>query len=63
VLDSRQGVVEWVKGTLLTDYERRLSPELFSAFLRTYQEELFARLPEAKPFFYPFKRILLWASD
>jgi trans-aconitate 2-methyltransferase len=63
VLPSRDDVVEWVKGTLLTDYEKRLSPELFAQFLEQYREELAVRLPEASPFFYPFKRLLLWARN
>lgn len=62
LLPSRDDVVEWVKGTLLTDYEKRLSPELFAEFLEQYQRELAARLPAASPFFYPFKRLLLWAG-
>lgn len=63
LLESREDVVEWVKGTLLTDYERRLSSEQFASFVRAYEEELRRRLPDERPFFYPFKRILLWASD
>ncbi|RYZ10117.1 MAG: methyltransferase domain-containing protein [Myxococcales bacterium] len=62
LLPSREGVVEWVKGTLLTDYEKRLSAEQFAAFLEAYRLELATRLPAASPFFYPFKRVLLWAS-
>ena len=61
VLGSRDDVVEWVKGTLLTDYEKRLSPQQFAAFLAAYRDELAARLPASSPFFYPFKRLLLWA--
>lgn len=62
LLGSREDVVEWVKGTLLTDYEKRLTPQQFVDFLAAYQVELAARLPEATPFFYPFKRLLLWGS-
>ena len=29
-LESRDGVVEWVKGSLLTDYEKRMPPDSFS---------------------------------
>jgi trans-aconitate 2-methyltransferase len=53
-------VVEWVRGTLLTDYQRRLSPEVFDAFVERYRERLLARLEDSRPFFYPFKRILVW---
>ena len=62
VLESSAGVVEWVKGTLLTDYEKRLTPELYARFLEEYSRELVARLGDARPFFYPFKRLLLWAQ-
>ena len=62
VLDARQNVIEWVKGTLLTDYEKRMPAELFAEFMRQYRERLFARLEDARPYFYPFKRILFWAS-
>jgi len=60
-LESRAGVVEWVKGTLLTDYERRLSPENFARFLESYRARLLPRLEDAHPYVYPFKRILMWA--
>lgn len=60
-LGSREGVVEWVKGTLLTDYEKRLSPEMYARYLARYRERLFGVLQDRKPFFYPFKRILFWA--
>ena len=61
-LPSRDGVVEWVKGTLLTDYESRLPADLFAQFLRRYRELLLPCLEEATPFFYPFKRILFWGQ-
>jgi trans-aconitate 2-methyltransferase len=57
---SASDIVEWVRGTLLTDYQRRLSAELFEQFLSRYRERLLARLEDAHPFFYPFKRILIW---
>jgi trans-aconitate 2-methyltransferase len=60
-LDSREHVVEWVKGTLLTDYEARLGADLFPLFLERYRARLLPRLRDTKPFFYPFKRILMWA--
>lgn len=61
-MGSWEDVVEWVKGTLLTDYQRRLSPELYVAFLSRYHELLGPRLGYAAPYFYPFKRILLWGN-
>jgi len=62
LLNAREDVVEWVKGTLLTDYEKRLPTELFAEFMRQYRERLFERLEDARPYFYPFKRILLWGQ-
>jgi trans-aconitate 2-methyltransferase len=61
-LASRDEVVEWMKGTLLTDYERRLAPDLFASFVERYRERLLPRLPDTHPHFFPFKRILLWAK-
>jgi trans-aconitate 2-methyltransferase len=61
VLPGPEAVVEWVKGTLLTDYQRRLAPDVYDAFLEVYRRRLTERLGESRPFFYPFKRILIWA--
>lgn len=58
-LESREEVVEWVKGTFLLDYQRALSPELFSLFLERYRERLMSRLPDRRPFLFTFKRILM----
>lgn len=59
-LGSRDDVVEWVKGTLLTDYEKRMPPALFLDFLARYRAVLLPRLADTRPYFYPFKRILFW---
>jgi trans-aconitate 2-methyltransferase len=61
-LASRDDVVEWVKGTLLTDYESRMSPELFEEFLVRYRRRLLPHLEESRPYRYPFKRLLLWGQ-
>jgi trans-aconitate 2-methyltransferase len=61
-LPSRDDVVEWVKGTTLVDYRKRLPPDLFTQFLERYRERLLPRLSAARPYFYPFKRILFWAQ-
>ncbi len=61
-LESREGVVEWVRGSLLTDYERRMSPELYSLFLARYRERLMAKIEDRRPFFYAFKRVLIWGK-
>jgi trans-aconitate 2-methyltransferase len=59
-LESRDEVVEWLRGTTLTDYQRRLEPALWDAFLARYRERLMPRLPERRPYFFTFQRILIW---
>ena len=61
LLPSREEVVRWVEGTTLTPYRRRLSPASWAAFLSRYRDRLFAELPDERPFFLPFKRILFRA--
>jgi trans-aconitate 2-methyltransferase len=61
-LPSRADVVEWVKGTLLTDYKKRLSAELYERFLERYRQVLLPQLEDTAPYLYPFKRVLLWAA-
>ncbi|MCU1245039.1 MAG: Trans-aconitate 2-methyltransferase [Acidobacteria bacterium] len=62
LLESSAAVVEWVKGTLLTDYERRMPAEAFTRFLALYRERLLAAIGDGCPYFYTYRRILLWAS-
>jgi trans-aconitate 2-methyltransferase len=61
-LASREDVVTWFEGTLLTDYEKRLSKEMFARFVARYHEVLMTRLPDEKPFFFPMERILFWGE-
>jgi trans-aconitate 2-methyltransferase len=61
-LSARAEVVEWVKGTLLTDYRSRMPPALFEEFLAAYRERLLPRLDDSRPYRYPFKRLLFWAA-
>jgi trans-aconitate 2-methyltransferase len=61
-LPSRDDVIEWVKGTLLTDYEKRMSAELYAQFLTRYREVLLPQLEDTHPHFYPFKRIHMWGQ-
>jgi len=62
LLPDRDAVAEWTKGTVLTDYEKRLPPELYAQFWGDYKAELRSELEDARPYFFTFKRILLWAS-
>jgi trans-aconitate 2-methyltransferase len=62
VLSGPENVVEWMKGSLLTEYERHLTPEMFSAFVSEYGHRLLERLGTERPYFFPFKRILCWGQ-
>ena len=61
VLPSARHVVEWVRGTTLTRFEKRLDAEAFNAFVADYETELLRVLGDREPFFFPFRRILMWA--
>lgn len=61
VLAARDEVIEWVKGTLLTAYQQRLPADLWPPFLADYRTRLLPQLADTRPFFFPFKRLLLWA--
>lgn len=60
VLASREDVVEWVRGSYLTDYERRLDAATWTRFLERYRERLRAALPDDEPFVYTYRRLFLW---
>jgi len=60
-LESRDAVIEWVRGTLLTDYQQRLSPQTYERYLARYRERLLPQLADTQPYFYAFKRVLIWA--
>ncbi len=62
ILASREDVVEWVKGTMLTEYKRHLPAAVYDQFVDAYRARLLERLEDARPFFYPFKRILCWGQ-
>jgi trans-aconitate 2-methyltransferase len=61
VLPSTRHVVEWVRGTMLTRFEKRLAPDTFEAFVADYETELLEVLGDHQPHFFPFRRILMWA--
>jgi trans-aconitate 2-methyltransferase len=61
-LSSREDVVEWVKGSLLTAYQKRLPADLYEEFMDRYRERLMSRLEDIRPYFLTYKRILLWAK-
>jgi trans-aconitate 2-methyltransferase len=57
ILPSSADVIEWVKGTLLTYYQER-DPH----FIDRYRERLVTKLGNQRPYFYTYKRVLIWAS-
>jgi trans-aconitate 2-methyltransferase len=61
-LGSREDVVEWIKGSLLTAYEQRLPAELYGEFLKQFRERLIDCLEDTRPYFLTYKRVLLWAQ-
>lgn len=60
-LESSEAVVEWVRGTTLTDYQRRLEPALYERFLERYRAVVREELPGDRPYCFTFKRILMRA--
>ena len=60
-LPSREDVVTWVEGSLLSEYRRRLSSSLYTRFLERYRERLFAAIPDERPYFLTYRRILVRA--
>ena len=59
-LPNVAAVVEWVKGSVLTAYEKRLTPSVFSDFVKEYEKRLYAELGDPKPFHYTFRRVFIW---
>ena len=60
-LESTARVVEWTKGTTLTRFTKLLPTELIEPFIDAYRARLLETIGDASPYFYPFKRILIWA--
>jgi trans-aconitate 2-methyltransferase len=61
-LESRDKVVDWVTGTTLTPLRARLDDAGWARFLGRYREVLLPKLEDTRPYFYTFKRVLLWAQ-
>jgi trans-aconitate 2-methyltransferase len=60
LLPSSRDVVEWVRGTSLTRFEKLLPPDLYAEFLRRYEADLIDQIGDRAPYFFPFRRILFW---
>jgi trans-aconitate 2-methyltransferase len=57
-LSEPADVVEWCRGTLLTEYERRLPADLWQRYLETYRRRIVAAIPDERPYLYTYQRIL-----
>jgi trans-aconitate 2-methyltransferase len=62
VLASTADVVEWTKGSTLTPYREALPPHRYADFLTEYTARIVAILGDERPYFYTFKRVLLWGA-
>ena len=60
VFDCSADVVEWTRGTSLMRFFRHLPDDLHEPFVDAYREELLSRIGDREPYFYAFKRILMW---
>lgn len=60
-LATRDEIVDWVAGSTLTPVRARLDDAQWGRFLDRYREVLLPQLDDVRPYFYTFKRILLWA--
>lgn len=61
VLPSNDAVIEWIRGSTLTRFFRRLPDSLHEPFVDAVRREYSEVASEREPVFYPFKRILMWA--
>jgi trans-aconitate 2-methyltransferase len=61
-LDSRKDIVAWVEGSLLSDYRSRLPAALYAEFLKRYRQILFSKVPDERPYYFTYRRILAWGK-
>ena len=62
MLPSSRDVVEWVKGTTLTRFQRVLPADAYAEFLARYEARLLEVIGHHQPYLFPFKRILMWGQ-
>jgi trans-aconitate 2-methyltransferase len=60
VLESSGEVVEWLRGTNLMRFFKRLPKEMHERFVAAYRMALLDSIGDREPYFYAFKRILMW---
>lgn len=58
-MPSSRHVVDWVSGTSLTRFFRRLPDDLHRPFVEAFTAELLTEIGDRQPYFYAFKRILM----
>ncbi|MEO5722860.1 MAG: methyltransferase domain-containing protein [Ilumatobacteraceae bacterium] len=60
VLPTTAAIVEWTRGTTLTRFQKLCPPDVFAQFVTDYEQQLVDLLGDARPQFFPFRRILMW---
>lgn len=60
VLDSTAEVVDWMAGTSLTRFERLLDADTHAVLVDRYRARLLEVVGDRRPYYFSFKRILLW---
>lgn len=60
VMPSSAHVVDWTSGTSLTRFFKRLPDDLHEPFVAAYRTALLAEIGDHTPYFYAFKRILMF---
>ncbi|HET8732434.1 MAG TPA: methyltransferase domain-containing protein [Anaeromyxobacteraceae bacterium] len=61
-LSEPADIVEWCRGTLLTDYEKRLPPDLYQQYVDAYRRRIVSAIPDERPYLYTYQRILFCAQ-
>ena len=60
-LQSTESLVQWTRGSTLTRFTRLLPEPMIEEFVAAYRDRLLETVGDVSPYFYPFKRILVWA--
>lgn len=61
-LPATESLIDWLDGTSLTRLRSWLTDELYRKYLAELRSELFVRIGAKRPYFFAFKRILMWGS-
>ncbi len=60
VLEPTEEVVDWMSATSLTRFARVLDDDTYAALVDRYRDRLVEVVGDHRPYFFTFKRILLW---